>query len=93
MAVLARMQWIRETPFDPFGRTKDRLEERAWRDRYIAFVEALLSSPASFDMSVAEQIARLPADVRGFGHVKERAMHDASKRWDALEASLAKTYV
>ncbi len=91
MAVLARMQWIRETRLDPFGRAEERLQERAWRDRYVAFVESLSGSPASFDMSVAEQIANLPADVRGFGHVKARAMHVASERWDELEASLAKS--
>lgn len=88
MAVLAHLQWIRETPLDPFARNEERRHERAWRDRYIAFVETLLSSPRAFDMAVAEQIARLPADVRGFGHVKGRAMDNASKRWDELEGRL-----
>jgi indolepyruvate ferredoxin oxidoreductase len=91
MGVLARMQWLRETPLDLFGRNKERRHERAWRDRYIAFIESLLSSSAKFDIAVAEQIARLPGDVRGFGHVKEQAMQIASKRWDELEGQLAKT--
>jgi indolepyruvate ferredoxin oxidoreductase len=39
---------------------------------------------------VAEQIARLPADVRGFGHVKAQAMDAALKRWDELDGRLAR---
>jgi indolepyruvate ferredoxin oxidoreductase len=89
-AVLAHLQWFRETPLDPFARNEERRHKRAWRDRYIAFVESLLSSPGTFDMSVAEQIARLPADARGFGHVKGHAMDSASKRWDELEGRLVR---
>jgi indolepyruvate ferredoxin oxidoreductase len=91
MAALARMQWLRETPLDPFGRNEERRQERAWRDRYIKFVESLLSSSANVDMPVAEQIARLPTDVRGFGHVKAQAMDAALKRWDELDGQLARS--
>jgi indolepyruvate ferredoxin oxidoreductase len=90
MAVLARMQCLRETPFDLFGRSEERQHERAWRNRYIAFVESLLSSSVKCDMTVAEQIAQLPADVRGFGHVKAQAMQVALKRWDELDGRLTK---
>ncbi len=90
MAVLARMQWLRETPLDPFGRNGERQRERAWRDRYVALVETLASSPGVCDLAVAAQIARIPADVRGFGHVKMQAMGAASKRWDELSANLLK---
>lgn len=90
MAVLARLQWLRETPLDVFGRHDERKRERAWRDRYVAFVEMLASSPGACDLSVAAQIARIPADVRGFGHVKLQAMDAATKRWDELSASLLK---
>jgi indolepyruvate ferredoxin oxidoreductase len=39
---------------------------------------------------VAEKIAQLPADVRGFGHVKMQAMETAIQRWDQLSLSLRK---
>ena len=89
MTALARMQWLRETPLDPFGRLEERRHERAWRDRYLAFVETLTHTPDNCDLEVAAQIARLPADVRGFGHVKQQAMDVASRRWDELSASLS----
>ena len=90
MGLLGRMQWLRETPLDLFGRHDERKQERAWRDRYVSFVEKLTAAPEAHDMAVAAQIARIPADVRGFGHVKLSAMDTASKRWDELSTSLGK---
>ncbi|MDA1172258.1 MAG: hypothetical protein O3B28_07690, partial [Proteobacteria bacterium] len=83
-----RLQWLRETLLDPFALQQERQKEHAWRDRYIAFVKAISSAPESYDLSVAEQIAQLPADVRGFGHVKMQAMDTAIQRWDELSFSL-----
>lgn len=90
MVVLAKLKGLRETPLDPFGWNAERREERAWRDRYVAFVERIVSSPAEVDLSVAAQIARIPAEVRGYGHVKAKAMETADARWEELEISLVK---
>ena len=88
MMILARLQWLRETFLDPFALQQERQKEHAWRDRYITFVKAISSAPENYDLSVAEQIAKLPADVRGFGHVKIQAMDTAIQRWDELSLSL-----
>ncbi|MGL5211209.1 MAG: hypothetical protein ACRC7K_03070, partial [Acinetobacter junii] len=40
---------------------------------------------------VAKEIAKLPAEVRGFGHVKAQAMNSAIQRWDELTTSLNKS--
>jgi indolepyruvate ferredoxin oxidoreductase len=90
MTLLAKLKWLRETPLDPFGWHPERRKERAWRERYVSFAERLASAPADVDLSVAAQIAKIPADVRGFGHVKLKAMETAAARWDELEASLMK---
>jgi indolepyruvate ferredoxin oxidoreductase len=90
MMILARLQGLRETFLDPFALQRERQREQAWRDRYIAFVQALSSAPESYDLSIARQIANLPADVRGFGHVKMQAMETAIQRWDELSLSLRK---
>jgi len=90
MMILARLQWLRESFLDPFALQQERQKEHAWRDRYIAFVKAISAAPESYDLSVAEQIAQLPADVRGFGHVKMQAMDAAIQRWDELLLSLRK---
>ncbi|MFI8040344.1 DUF6537 domain-containing protein, partial [Acinetobacter baumannii] len=81
MMMLARLQWLRETFLDPFARQEERQHEQAWRDRYIAFVEALVEAPDNHNLAVAEQIAKLPAEVRGYGHIKMKAMDAAKQRW------------
>jgi len=89
LALLSRCQWLRETLFDPFGRTEERKRERAWRDGYMAFVASLEKVDAAVNREVLLQIANLPDEVRGFGHVKLKAMDQASKRWKELELRLA----
>ncbi|WP_020070576.1 indolepyruvate ferredoxin oxidoreductase family protein [Paraburkholderia caledonica] len=89
MTILGKMQWLRETPLDPFGRNDERRRERDWRDLYMSFVESLGSASSSrFDASVVREMARLPAEVRGFGHVKIQAMDIASRRWTELASRL-----
>ena len=90
MMILARLQWLRETFLDPFALQLERQREHAWRDRYIAFVKTISSAPENYDLSIAEQIAKLPADVRGFGHVKMQSMETAIQSWDELSLSLRK---
>ena len=90
MMIIARLQWLRETFLDPFALQRERQKERAWRDRYITFVKELSSTPESYDLSVAKQIATLPADVRGFGHIKMQAMESAIQSWDKLELNVRK---
>lgn len=92
LMVFARLRWLRETFLDPFSLQLERQKERAWRDRYIAFVKAISSAPESYDLSIAQQIAQLPAEVRGFGHVKMQAMETAIQRWDQLALSLEKQH-
>lgn len=92
MMILARLQWLRGTFLDPFAFQQERKRELAWRDRYITFVKDISSAPKSYDLTVVEQIAQLPADVRGFGHVKMQAMDTALQRWDELELKLRKDH-
>ena len=71
--VLARLKGLRGTMFDPFGRTQERRAERAAIEQYFAEVDELCAglSPETHAISVA--IAKLPLQVRGFGHVKHAA--------------------
>ncbi|MEB2349301.1 MAG: indolepyruvate ferredoxin oxidoreductase family protein [Comamonadaceae bacterium] len=83
-ALLARMKGLRGTALDPFGRTAERRMERALIARYRASIEELLSSLGAGRRDLALQIARIPEDIRGYGHVKARHLHRATVRWDAL---------
>jgi len=92
LLVLARFVVLRETLFDPFGWSEERRRERGWRDRYIAFVASMATAADAEKLGVLSEIARLPDQVRGFGHVKLAAMSRASKRWNELESTLNQSF-
>lgn len=88
LRLLARMKGLRETPLDVFSRSDERQKEREWRDRYIELIEQLIASPNVYDLEIATRLARVPEEIRGFGHVKIRAMEIAAKQWTELIAQL-----
>jgi indolepyruvate ferredoxin oxidoreductase len=82
--LLARMKGLRGTAFDIFGKTEERRTERALIQQYRACVEELLQGLTPERLALAVQIASIPEDIRGYGHVKERHLEAARARWDAL---------
>ncbi len=75
---LAPLKLLRGTALDPFGRTQERRAERRLIGEYEATVAEMLAllSPATLAGAVA--LASLPERIRGFGHVKEKAMREAA---------------
>jgi indolepyruvate ferredoxin oxidoreductase len=68
--ILAPFKFLRGTPLDPFGRSRERrLERRMIRD-YEALIGEIIGSLGSANAAIATELARLPLQVRGFGHVK-----------------------
>ena len=86
MHVLARLKGLRGTAFDPFGRTAERREERALITEYRACIEGLLAKLSAPKLALAREIAAIPQEIRGFGHVKERHLVAARAKWQALMA-------
>ncbi|WER46584.1 indolepyruvate ferredoxin oxidoreductase family protein [Cupriavidus sp. WKF15] len=84
MKALARMRSLRGTPLDLFGYTAERKMERALITRYQATIEEVLAALGKNNLSVAVEIANLPDEIRGFGHVKERHLATALPRLDSL---------
>ncbi|MBO6566273.1 MAG: hypothetical protein JJ956_16080 [Pseudomonadales bacterium] len=68
--LLAPFKFLRGTRIDPFGYTKDRVEERQTLERYRALFLQLASDLDEDNMQAAIQIAELPMQIRGYGHVK-----------------------
>ena len=87
-AWLARLKRLRGTPFDPFARTAERRMERRLLADYEADVERILAVLDADRLATAIELAALPAEIRGFGHVKEAAVERAAPRRAALLASL-----
>jgi indolepyruvate ferredoxin oxidoreductase len=82
--VLARMKGLRGTVLDPFGHSEERRGERALIAQYRACIEELLPALNAGNRGLAAEIARLPEDIRGYGHVKARHLASARPKWDAL---------
>ncbi len=76
--VLAALRFLRGTPFDPFGYSEERRAERRLIAEYEATVDEILErlTPATLAVSVA--LASVPERIRGYGHIKRKAMREAA---------------
>ncbi|WP_206956192.1 indolepyruvate ferredoxin oxidoreductase family protein [Trinickia acidisoli] len=80
LRMLARMKGLRGTAFDVFGKTTERRSERQLIVDYVALVGELCATLDADRYEVALQLAGLPDEIRGFGHVKERNLLAAEKK-------------
>jgi len=84
--LLARLKGLRGTALDVFGRTEERRTERALIGEYRAAVEEVLAGLTPGSHALALEIAALPEQIRGYGHVKERNLAAVRTRWADLMA-------
>ena len=84
MGVLAGMKGLRGTALDPFGRTEERKTERALIVEYRQCIETLLKGLNADKLALAVEIASIPEDIRGYGHVKENHLAAARTKWQNL---------
>jgi len=85
--LLKSLRGLRGTAFDLFGYTDERRTERALIAEYEADIERIVAKLSPANHSLAVQIAAIPEDIRGFGHVKSRHLAAARKKHDELIAS------
>jgi indolepyruvate ferredoxin oxidoreductase len=69
-AVLATLKFLRGTKLDPFGRSEERRTERRLIADYEAMLDELVAALAPDSLGLAVELAALPEQIRGFGHVK-----------------------
>ncbi|WP_422099887.1 DUF6537 domain-containing protein, partial [Variovorax sp.] len=84
--LLARLKGLRGTAFDVFGRTEERKIERALIGEYRASIDEVIGALRADNHALALEIATLPEQIRGYGHVKERNLEAARIRWNELLA-------
>ena len=84
--LLARLKGLRGTALDIFGRTEERKTERALIGEYRASIEEVIAGLHAENHALALEIASLPEQIRGYGHVKERNLAAARTRWSELLA-------
>jgi indolepyruvate ferredoxin oxidoreductase len=86
--LLARFKGLRGTPLDIFGRTAERRMERQLIADYEAAVGEILARLSAQNHGLAVQIASIPEDIRGYGHVKEASVDKARAKQAELLAAL-----
>ena len=86
--LLAKLKGLRGTAFDPFGATAERQMERALVGEYEKLVDELLGRLAADNHDLAVELASIPEDVRGYGHVKAQHVERARARQEQLLARL-----
>jgi indolepyruvate ferredoxin oxidoreductase len=84
--VLAKLKGLRGTSFDIFGGTPERRAERALPSEYRRSIEQVIASLSAANHAQALEIARIPEQIKGFGHVKERNLAAARLQWQQLMA-------
>ena len=86
--LLSYMKGLRGTFFDPFGWTAERRRERALIAEYADVIKEVLSNLTPRNHATAVEIAAIPEQIRGFGHIKEASIEAAK----ACEAELLERF-
>ncbi|WP_343723172.1 indolepyruvate ferredoxin oxidoreductase family protein, partial [Herbaspirillum seropedicae] len=87
--LLARMKGLRGGLLDLFGHTEERRMERELIVQYRQLVLDLLPRLTAANLATAIELAQLPEQVRGYGHVKQKAVHAMRTRQQQLLAEFA----
>jgi indolepyruvate ferredoxin oxidoreductase len=86
MKALADLKFLRGTPFDPFGFSAERRQEKQLIADYEATMDMLLGTPDHSRMDTAIGLASVPEIIRGYGPVKDRSVGEARAKHAALLA-------
>ena len=70
--ILAKLRRLRGTRFDIFARSEERRTERRLIGEYEAVIDEIVTRLAPANHAAAVELASLPLEIRGFGHIKEQ---------------------
>ncbi len=87
-SLLAKFRFLRGSALDVFGHTDERNTERALIGEYEQLVDELLARLSADNHALTVQLASIPEDIRGYGHVRARHLARARVRWAELLAKL-----
>ncbi len=72
--MMAKLRRLRGTRFDIFGYSPERRAERRLISEYEAVLDEIVARLTPANHGTAVELARLPLEIRGFGHIKEAAI-------------------
>ena len=80
LRAIAPFKFLRGTPLDPFGHSEERKRERQLIADYEALIEEILTGLDHDSHALAVELAAIPEQIRGYGHVKTAHLADAKAR-------------
>jgi len=86
-ALLAKLKFLRGTPLDPFGRSEERRTERRLIEEYEAMLDELIVGLSPENHALAVELAGIPEQIRGYGHIKQANLTAARARQQELLAA------
>jgi Pyruvate:ferredoxin oxidoreductase and related 2-oxoacid:ferredoxin oxidoreductases, gamma subunit len=87
--LLARLRRLRGGPLDIFRFNAERKLEQKLKQDYRALIEDILAKLAPHNHKLAVELASIPEEIRGYGHVKERHLTAALEKQTRLKAEFA----
>ncbi|MBT3703772.1 MAG: indolepyruvate ferredoxin oxidoreductase family protein [Alphaproteobacteria bacterium] len=82
--ILSKLKGLRGTALDIFGYSEERKSERALIVEYQSTLKDLASRMTGDTLELAIEVANLPEQIQGFGHVKERNLKSVTERRKSL---------
>jgi indolepyruvate ferredoxin oxidoreductase len=83
---LASRKGLRGTALDVFKNTEERRMEQQLKVDYRKLIEEIVAKLAPHNHALAVQLAQIPEEIRGYGHVKERHFKAAKEKEAKLKA-------
>ncbi|WP_207005737.1 indolepyruvate ferredoxin oxidoreductase family protein, partial [Trinickia mobilis] len=90
---LAKLKFLRGTPFDVLGYTAERKMERGLITRYEQSVDEILRHGNASNLQTVLRVASMAEKIRGYGHVKERNFQSVDAEWSNALAQLSRPAV
>jgi indolepyruvate ferredoxin oxidoreductase len=88
LKALAALRFVRGTPFDIFGYTAMRRQERALIEWYVDLVLRALAKMHAGNIDLVRELAELPDMIRGYEGIKLRSLPKVRERAEELMQAL-----
>ena len=88
LKLLAKAKFIRGTVLDLFAYSAERKNEIKLVSQYETDLKKFLPLYKLSNRHLLEQMALLPMDIKGFGHIKEKSIQEASQKRDEIITAL-----
>ena len=74
LRIMAKFKFLRGTPWDPFGRTKERRIERELISEYERLMDEVVAGLDEDKLDLAVEVLAAAGSIRGYGSIKEESI-------------------